>query len=440
MIPSFISHIYNTFSTTLSFSNSLNNTPDSHLKNLLNNLTKVKGKSIDDIYIQFSKLYQEQKINSPEQAKQLAENSYIEIIQEKSGNYFDKYSIIKLTIGNNQQQESTEIKLDSEIHSKHNHFTKPKFNFKISNLGWNVLNFNLNTLKEANSIIDSVEPLLQFAATCKVATIAQIDKGFRGDSALPAYKNHNGRYDNYGLPCIEKLKDAEKQIKTQNITVTTEIETEKTTYPRQEVFSIEYTANAKSIRELAKSIKIICPKTGEKTIISMQGELLDYRHTAIIYQLLGYNVSIKQVNNYNSFKDTILQSLTHKSQKVQTFFSVSTRKREHGDVFIKKNPKEMYEHTGEITGYDKQTDKCRVTHWGNHYWQSTNNLYTSSKNLAITRSQEYYRIKDAQPNDGAWKLQQQLKLNEGGKTHLITGTPEFNTGFYDKIFTISLKD
>jgi len=315
------------------------------------------AKSIDDICMYMLKLND----------KNILDNSHIEIIQAQSNDYFDKYSVINLVIGNGNYSISKIIKLDSEINSGHNYLVKTKQE--------NIFKFNTN-LKHLPLIL-SVEPILQFGATCKVVALAQVEKYFCQDKSRLAY-------------CQQNIK--------QN-----------------------------SILKLVK-------KYSQKNVASQQGEILCYKTFIRIAKKIGYSVKYSKPNSLDEYRNNIVKAI-NKKQAALVFFAVKTRTRESGKIFTAP-VEEIYEHVAMVSGYDEVNDKVRLTHWGNHYWEDLSQVYLSSINLAKTRSVEYYTINK---DNNKCQYKQQMYLNEESETVFVTPKPELNTGFNGKIIVLKPK-
>ncbi len=314
-------------------------------ESIFKNIDSRRGKSIDDIYEIAQIFYQK--------SNDLIQNAEISVLTEKSGDYFDKYSIVRLTFRNLEKNKtvSRDIKLDSEVFSDNEYlkqFNQGLYKFNIDKL-------NLSPKKQA--LILSVKPIQQFGATCKLVTLGQILEYYFQDKAQAVYKNSHGRYNKY----------------------------------------MPFNASVTSIREIAK-----------KVIGSVQGEVLDYKLFVKLADHLGLNAKINEPKCVDEYRKDIIEGL-NKKQGIAAFFSVSTRDRAHGNVFTGENSKEseLFEHIAMITGYDPNTDKVRLTHWGNHYWQPVRDVYESSSNLVETRSIEHYKL--LKPSDENYKVEWKYK-------------------------------
>ncbi len=361
----------------INIKNSLHKLPNQKTAQILQSVLKLtKGRSIDDIYVNFYNIYHNLiQSNHKDLADKLLTHSHISIIKYQSDAYFDKYSVIKLTISNGKEEtESEKIKLDSEINSGNSYFINP---------AKNILYFDKKRLTQPAPSIVSIHNLPQFGATCKLVSVGNINRYFFGDVAKPVYKNQTGRYKKY----LEAKSES-------------------------------------SIRQLAKSLGI-----------SRQGEVLDINHLKKLFEKLQLKASIHEFNNLDKFRSLQIKALKD-GKAVMVFFSVNTRARAHGDVYT-EGTLELFEHCAMVTGYDEISDKFRLSHWGNHYWQPAKDIYISSANLVQTRSEEYYTFKNRDSDSGEWKYKQQITKDENGEpTVLITPKPKNGSGFRNKMIIV----
>ncbi len=171
-----------------------------------------------------------------------------------------------------------------------------------------------------------------------------------------------------------------------------------------------------------------------KELGSLQGELLEIGIIIDMLKHIGYDPQILECKDVTTFRKHITESLQNDHPLI-TFFAVETSGTLYG---LPTDYNGTNEHAATIKGYDSNTDKVTIMHWGQYFTCPLVELYQSTQSLPEQREKEFYKSVKSENLVRKYQIltkEEDIKDTYSKKQSIA---PRPNTGFKNKL--IRLKD